>query len=171
MRILVIMLVILVSACKSKQIPTEKTELKNKVTFTPIYDSGPPVIVYKTRKDYQNNVPVMLSDDRKSIVWYPHPSDLRIENLYKTPVALQDNYLLDKQGISKNVAFLNISYKKYAELKEVPSLVALFELVIDANPLIEMCNCGVSSAFTDETSQINSLINQKEIRNICKIIK
>ena len=35
---------------------------------------GPQTIVYKTKKDYYNLVPVLLSDDKTEIISYPHLS-------------------------------------------------------------------------------------------------
>lgn len=40
----------------------------------------PPVVVYKTRKDYFKCVPVSLSADKSSVIGYPDPIDLVFEN-------------------------------------------------------------------------------------------
>ena len=40
--------------------------------------ASPPVIVYKTRNDYFDKVPVILSEDKTRIVSFPDPLDLKI---------------------------------------------------------------------------------------------
>lgn len=137
----------------------------------PVYTPGPQVLVYKTKADYNNFVPVILSVDKSEIISYPHPKDIKTGNGYQTPVILHDGYLLDNRGISKNVAFLNITYYEYANLKEIPSVNELFSLIVDKDPLMELCNCGVKSAFTDQTKQLNELIDGNKIRTTCKVIK
>ena len=37
--------------------------------------ASPPVLIYKTRKDYSHNVPVIMDASRRRIVSYPAPSD------------------------------------------------------------------------------------------------
>lgn len=171
MRYLALVTVLILSACKSKELTMEITAEKKEICYAPVYDSGPPVIVYKTKKDYSNKVPVMLSEDKKTIVWYPHPSDVKIDGKIKTPIKLSSGYLLDQQGIGKNVAFLNISYQKYASLRNILSLDTMFQLILDADPLSEMCNCGSSAGFSDQVNQLNVLIKQKTIRSTCKNVK
>lgn len=79
--------------------------------------------------------------------------------------------MLDNREIGENVAFLNMTYEEYAKLKEVPTLKELYGLIIDKDPLIELCNCGVKTVFTDQVKQLNELIDNKKLRTICKIIK
>jgi hypothetical protein len=37
----------------------------------------PHLLVYKTKGDYKNYVPVMLSDDKSRIISYPDPKDIK----------------------------------------------------------------------------------------------
>ena len=140
-------------------------------TFTPVFTSGPSVFVYKTKANYNNLVPVILSDDKTEILSYPHPSDIKTGSGYPLPVLLNNGYLLDNRGIGKNVAFLKITYEDYSKLENAPSLKEMYSLILDKNPLTELCDCGVKSAFTDLTKQLNDLIDKKVIRTTCKTIK
>jgi len=131
----------------------------------------PHIIIYKTTKDYQFNVPVILSDDKAEIVSYPHPSDLFYEGKLALPSQLHNGYLLDNRGIGKNVAFLKYTYEEYSKLKQVPTLKELYEMIIDKNPLTELWNCGKKTDFYDIESQLNQMIDKNELSKNCKRIK
>ena len=132
---------------------------------------GPKLIVYKTKKDYNNLVPVILSNDKTEIISYPHPSDLTVGNGFSIPTVLDDEYLLDNRGINENVAFLKLSYQEYSELKSVPTLKELFDNILDNNPLTELCDCGNKYAFSEPVSQLNLIISKNNLEKICKKIK
>jgi hypothetical protein len=150
-------------ACKSQY----------KATFKPDYSntSAPPTLVYKTRLNYYNLVPVMLSDDKTEIISYPHPKDLKVGDALALPTSLKDGYLLDNRGIGSNVAFLKMTYEEYSKLESAPSLIELYDLIIDKDPLTELCNCGNRNAFKDKTSELNKIIMSKKLKTICKEIK
>jgi len=139
--------------------------------FVPVFTSGPPVLVYKTKANYNNLVPVTLSDDRSEIVSYPHPKDIRKGSGYTLPDLLLNGYLLDNRGIGKNVAFLKLTYEEYSKLENAPPLSDLYKLIIDNDPLTELCNCGNKTAFKDEIVQLNKIIEDNKLRTICKVIK
>lgn len=158
-----------VAACKSK---TTKTAAAPVSIFVPDMKApGPPTMVYKTRKDYNNLVPVILSEDKSRVVSYPHPSDLVSGDGYLLPTSLTNGYLLDNKGINKDVAFINMTYENYARLKEAPSATELFSMIIDNDPLAELCNCGNRSALTDAPMQLNTLIDSGKLRTSCLPIK
>jgi hypothetical protein len=160
MRKLLIFLLVL-GACKGQ----------NKTTFTPDFMAGVPTMVYKTKADYRNLVPVLLSDDRSEIISYPHPSDVKIGDNYVVPTLLKDGYLLDNRGVGEQVAFLKYTYQEYANLAEVPSLKDLYASIVDKDPLLELCNCGNMKSIENKEQQLNKLIEQKQLRKICKVIK
>lgn len=139
--------------------------------FQPQFKPGPQTLVYKTKKDYSNFVPVLLSDDKTEIISYPHPNDLIVGNGFPFPTTLNKHYLLDNRGINKNVAFLKFTYQEYSELKTVPTLKELFDNILDKDPLIELCDCGNKTAFSDPVKQLNLLISKDKLREICKTIK
>ena len=146
---------------------------QNKATIKPNFSniSEPPTVVYKTKGNYNNLVPVLLSVDKSEIISYPHPNDLKVGDVLSLPTPLSEDYLLDNRGIGPNVAFLKLSYEDYSKLENAPTLKELYELIIDKDPLTELCDCGVKTAFTDETKQLNKLIDNSKIGTTCKTIK
>jgi len=143
----------------------------NKASFKPDFITSPPVIVYKTKSDYNKNVPIILSDDKSEIVSYPHPSDLKVGNALALPTILKNGYLIDNRGIGKNVAFIKLTYEEYAILENPPSIKDLYNMIIDKDPLIEMCNCGNKKAIKNLENQLNSIIAENKLKTICKEIK
>jgi hypothetical protein len=139
--------------------------------FTPQFTPGPQIYVYKTRNDYSNNVPVLLNDEQTEIISYPHPKDLKVGSGYPLPTSLLSGYFLDNRGINKNVAYLKMTYKEYANLDNPPSLQEMFKMIIDKDPLTELCDCGNKTAFTDIEKQLNQLITNNKLRTTCKTIK
>ncbi|MDD5695590.1 MAG: hypothetical protein PHD61_09865, partial [Bacteroidales bacterium] len=132
---------------------------------------GPPALVYKTRGDYYHLVPVLLSEDKKEIISYPHPKDLIRGHGYTLPDSLNNGYWLDNRGIGANVAFLDLTYEEYANLKEVPTPEQLYGKIVDFDPLTELCNCGLKASFQDPVKEINMLIDSGELREKCRAVK
>ena len=162
-------LILLVGCASTKN--GGNTDMKNDAEFTPQFIPGPPVVVYKTTKNYNNNVPVLLTDDKSAVASYPHPKDVMTGGGYALPAVLHDGYLLDNRGIGKNVAFLKWTYEEYAKLQSVPSLQELYGSIIDKDPLVELCDCGNKQAFRDVTEQLNRLIDSKMLRTTCRAVK
>lgn len=135
----------------------------------PQYTAGPQTLVYKTKKDYSNNVPVLLSDDKMSIASYPDPKDFK--NKTPKPTKLKNGYLLDNRGIGLNVAYLKLTYAQYAALPKAPSKDELMQMIIDKDPLTELINCGNRYAFKDVVTDLNTLIQSGQLRKVCKVVK
>ncbi len=162
-------LLIGMSACHSaKQMPMSAPNDAKAATAA---ISGPPALVYKTRADYDKLVPVIMNDAKTVIVSYPSPNDLKNSQGYLLPVPLKKGYLLDKKGIGKNVAFLNITYEEFAKLSEPPSMEQLEKLILDKDPLVELCDCGNITRFTDPVNQLNDYIKHHSLSERCKTIK
>jgi hypothetical protein len=168
-RIIFLLLIVMVMGCKSgsRVSSNDSGEVED---FIPQYIPGPRALVYKTKADYSNLVPVILSDDKTQIVSYPHPGDVRAGEKFLTPTRLNRDYFLDNRGIGRNVAFLKLTYEEYAELKSVPQLSELYELIVDNDPLTEFCDCGNKAAFSDIIEQLNTLIEVNRLRTTCKAI-
>lgn len=141
-----ILLIMIALACGS----TKNTVL---MESTP----GPHALVYKTKADYFDKVPILLSEDKKQIISYPSPSDLRQGEQMALPSKLIRGYLLDNRGIGKNVAFLTLTYSEYAKLKEAPSIAELEAAILDDDPLKELWDCGRKTNFS-ELSDFKKLI-------------
>ena len=119
-----------------------------------------PVVIYKTRGDYSNLVPVLLNADRTRIVSFPEPGDLMWEGNLMKPIQLNNGFWLDNRGIDEHVAFLNMTYKEYSKLKHPPHLVELMLRIRDREPLAEMYRCGLRSEYTDLIYELNVLIDR-----------
>ena len=119
---------------------------------------GPPCIIYKTKKDYYQNVPVMLSEDKLVIVSFPDPKDLFFNGELAFPERLEEGYLLDNRGIGPNVAFLKITYDEYSRLTVAPGADELFRMIMDADPLVVMYDCGRRNQFSNPVDAMNQLI-------------
>ncbi|MBS1536485.1 MAG: hypothetical protein JST20_01900 [Bacteroidetes bacterium] len=105
------------------------------------------------------------------MVSYPHPKDIALGSGFPFPTLLHEGYLLDNRGIGKNVAFLKWTYEEYSQLTAVPSLDELYGMILDKDPLVELCDCGNKTAFDDAPKQLNQLIDIKKLRKVCKTIK
>jgi len=128
----------------------------------------PHVLIYKTRKDYKRYVPVQLSADKKSIVSYPDPADITDAG---RPVQLHRGYVLDKRGVGLNTAFLKLRYEEYAGLRFAPSTDDLYNLILDKDPITELCDCGVADSTKNSPAVLNALIDKKKLRKQCKVLK
>jgi len=131
--------------------------------------SQPPIVIYKMKRDYSRNVPVLLSDDKKEIVSYPHPLDLiGMTSKEVMPIRLHGGYYLDRRGINKNVAFLNITYNSYRKLRKPLSIKEIEKLILDRNPLTQILICSNLTYSENNIEKINSMIDKGEISSICK---
>jgi hypothetical protein len=131
----------------------------------------PHVLVYKTKANYRNLVPVELSADKKQVVSYPGPTDIQTGSGYPLPVLLHKGYLLDKIGVGVNTAFIKLTYKEYSNLKTAPGSEELYNMIVDKNPVTVLCDCGVRNARKYTVKQLNGLIDKKLLKKKCTVIK
>ena len=143
---------------------SRKSTNNETISFNSVVKAMPAVVIYKTKKDYSQNVPVGLSEDKMKIVSYPAISDVKIWGKYPYPTQLEDGYLLDNRGISQNVAFLSYTYEEYAALLATPSVSTLMEKIIDKDPLIEIHNCGNRSQYNNLIKELNELIRSGKFK-------
>lgn len=126
------------SSCQSsKENAATQTTTEDKVIERTIDNSQramPRVVIYKTKADYSNLVPVNMNESKDEIVSYPDPVDVKPG---KHPTQLQDGYLLDNFGIGSHVAYLDYTYEEYAALPQVPEMETLLQHIIERNPLTE----------------------------------
>lgn len=152
----------IVSCCGAKKAEKMKTDQKS---FMP----GPKVIIYQTKRDYSKLVPVILSDDKKSIESYPDIKDIYFNGNLAYPTQLHKSYWLDNRGISINVAFINITYDEYSKLPKTPSPDELMKMVMDTEPLVSMYSCGNRSSFQKIVSELNAKIDDDNFSSFVKI--
>jgi hypothetical protein len=144
--------------------------LKNTQETTPavsqsIAVTGPDAIIYKTKADYSQLVPVIMNEEKTDIVSFPAPQDLRYKGKPAIPGRLAEDYYLDNRGINENVAFLNITYEEYMNLAKTPSVEELKKQIIDTDPLIVMYNCGKRQLYKNEIEELNKLITEGDFGN------
>lgn len=130
---------------------------------------GPKIIIYQTKKDYSKLVPVMLSDDKKTIVSYPDIRDVYYNGSLAYPTPLHQGFLLDNRGINGNVAFLNLSYEEYSKLAKTPTSEELMKMIIDKDPISKMYVGGVKTSDAELESDLNSKIDSNDFSSFIKI--
>ena len=138
-------------------------------TLTTKTKAGPPVIIYKTKKDYSQLVPVGLSPDKKSLQSFPAPGDVYYNGMLAMPLPLSNGYLLDQRGIGPDVAFLSITYQQYSVLKKTPPADSLLKLVIDADPILEMYDCGSRYTYSDLVPELNAKLKESGVSTFKKL--
>lgn len=146
---------LILSCSSAKKAESKKTDPMEKIT-------GPTVIIYQTKKDYSKLVPIILSEDKKSIESYPGIKDVYMGNSLAYPTRLHNNYWLDNRGINLNVAFISLTYEEYSELKETPTPEELINMIVDKQPLVSMYNCGSRASYQDVESDLNSKIDAND---------
>jgi len=162
-----ISLLIFSVACKSKKKAKDK-EMENTV-FVLNNTPGAKAIVYKTIKNYDKFVAIIMSQDGKEILSYPDPKDVASNgDLIALPTVLKQGYLLDNRGIGPQVAFLKISYKDFGKLMTPPSLEDMQAMILEKSPLLEMYDCGNRDSIKNLTQTLNSLIEKKQLDKVCK---
>ncbi len=129
--------------------------------------AAPHTMVYKTKIDYSKYVSVELTPDKKKISAYPAPADITPTT---KPVKLKGGYWLSKTAISANTAYLAITCEDYSGLKHTKLTPdQLYLLVRDKSPMTEIWDCGVPNTLT--VAQLNSLIENKQLKSNCRQVK
>lgn len=165
---IIILIVLILQACNpGKRSP--KHQDKESAYVVAIPQTG--YMVYKTRADYLNKVPVQLSEDKKTIISYPSASDLKRKGSFTFPVELAENYLLDRRGIGLNTAFLEWTYETYFTEGGAPSVKDLKELIVDDDPFLELYQCPHKNEESDVAAYINGLIMNGALGEKCKRLK
>jgi hypothetical protein len=125
--------------------------------------AGPPVIVYRTKADFFDKVPVTLSEDKSEIISYPGVKDIYYNGEFSYPTKLSNGYLLDNRGIDPNSAFLNLTYEEYSILESTPTKSELYSLILEKDPFVEMYNCGNKYKYKDIIQELNALIDGNKL--------
>ena len=119
------------------------------------------VIIYKTRNDYYQNVPVTLNREKSRLVSFPAPSDVYYQGELALPIELKDGYLLDRMGIGPNSAFTSYSYQKYADLDNPPPIDEIYDSLIDEDPFLEIYDCGNKKNEENLIGVLNKMIDEE----------
>ncbi len=161
--VLAVAVAALFSACCASQ----KNQTANSEPTAAI--ASPKAIIYQTKADYSRNVPVMLSEDKKSIVSYPGPRDVFTGGELAYPSKLADGWFLDNRGIGANVAFLKYTYEEYSKMAQTPSATELYNAIIDKDPIKKMYFCGPKGSYQNIVDDLNQLIEKKDFSKFKKI--
>ena len=152
------LLLIALTGCKTKQHAANTTTETAPIPAKPAtYGRTAHAVIYKTKADYSQYVPVTLSDDGSSIVSYPAPTDVYYHGVIALPTRLADGYLLDNRGITPHSSFVRITYDDYSKLKDAPPLSELYKMIIDKAPFTEMYDLGERNDYTDAIGSINTI--------------
>ena len=129
----------------------------------------PPTIVYKTKGNYTNLVPIGLYEDNLKIRSYPGPSDVHYMGELAYPSELIQGYLLDNRGVGPNSAFLDVGYEEYSKFNEIPSHEEFLNMIKDYDPFLEMYDCGNRyESTTEEITKLNKIISEGKLNEDCK---
>ncbi|HNW75455.1 MAG TPA: hypothetical protein PKJ28_01065 [Bacteroidales bacterium] len=156
---------VLFASCSHKSVPASSEQEEKSMTALP----GPPCIIYKTRADYSDKVPVELTADKSRLSSFPDVADILSKGDRTLPTQLADGFWLDNRGIGPNVAFLKFTYSDYRALDETPSADNLFQQIIDKDPLLEMYQCGNRSKYVDIVNELNVIIRSGKLANCRKL--
>ena len=156
----------LLTACKSMQKSAADPPHKKPAGFAM---AQAPVIIYKTKKDYARQVPVILDEEKNSLASYPAPADLYYRGEFAMPKQLQDNYLLDRRGIDENAAFLSITYEEYTAMKQTPPADSLMKLIIDPDPFLIIYHCGSRNEYDNLEAQLNLMITSGDLQRCIRL--
>ena len=170
-------LILVLMSCKTTKPSTDSTIQKVVKMDESQLEKGtermvaPNLLIYKTRMDYSNNVPVILSADKSQMVTYPAPSDLAKGGILQKPISLHNGYWLDRRGINKNVTFLKITYEEYFKLKQTVPIAEMLNQILDKDPLLEMYDSGSHDLNDELILKLNAWIDSGSLRTTCKVIK
>jgi hypothetical protein len=161
----IIVMVLISNACVMN-----KTVVENQLNGVQLVSLHPEfkAIIYKTKGDFSNNIPVIMNSERTRIVWYPTKEDLKYDGKITRPVVLKKGYLLDNNRINENVAYLSFTYEQYFNFKQMPSDSLMMKYLLEKYPLTEMYDCGVRNEYRDLIAEINVLID-RDLKNCKKI--
>jgi len=145
---------------------TQQTSInieKDSFAFVP----APDIIVYQFNGNYENLVPVTLSEDKTSIIAYPGPLDVL---KMKPPISLKHGWWLDTRGISKNTAFLSITLEEYKTFEEAPSLNEMMKKVKAIKPFKRIMNCGNTPVNEELIESLKQQVRKRTIKK-CTCVK
>ncbi|MDF1570258.1 MAG: hypothetical protein P1P82_01415 [Bacteroidales bacterium] len=122
-----------------------------------------PIIIYKTKDDYQNFISVQLSKDGSKITAIPDPETIREQ----VPIPLENGYLY-KRMIGD--VYLSITIDEYADPNFDMNPNELLKHILDKEPYLEKyqcCKCVVSP----DTSVLNNLIRENRLSDCENVLE
>jgi hypothetical protein len=132
--------------------------------------NSPLVIVYKTKQNFDKCVPVVLSQDRQTIVSYPAPQDLMYHGKFAYPTKLAKGYRLDNRGLNVYSAFLDITYTEYSKMKEVDP-AELMHHIKSSEPFLFFYRCDKRNDYKNIVRELNAKIKKGTLTNCECLVK
>jgi hypothetical protein len=117
-------------------------------------DASGPVVVYKTKNNYDKNLTIQLSKNGKEVTAYPGKSDA----FHQKPIILEKGYRLKRMV---GDTYLSITIDEYANSDKEFSEKDFLELVFDKNPYLEKYEC--CECTDGDTAKINQLIRENRL--------
>lgn len=166
--LLSLMTIHMLSGCSRSTSPSSSVAKEPKHQEN-ILTAGPPVMIYKTKKDYFDKVPVTLSENLDEVIAYPSQKDIIAGESFTYPAHLTNGFLLDNRGIGKHSAFLSLSYEEYADMQADITAESLYLRVIDPDPFLELYHCGSRFGYRDLIKELNEIIEQNKFERCTQI--
>ena len=116
-------------------------------------DASGPIVVYKTKQDYSNNITIGLSKDKKKVICSPGPQDA----VHERPIQLANGYLLKRMC---GDAVTSITYDDFIVATKSYTSAEWLSFVIDTDPYLEKYECCKCTG--QDTAAINNLIRNKQ---------
>jgi hypothetical protein len=165
---LILLTIHLLSGCSRSVAPGNAATKESKPQGN-IKKAGPPVMIYKTKNDYFDKVPITLSENHHKVIAYPSQKDIIVGESFSYPTRLSNEFLLDNRGIGQHSAFLSLSYAEYAEMDADITDENLFPKIVDPDPFLEMYHCGSRFDYSDLTRELNEMIEQNNFERCTKL--
>ncbi len=122
----------------------------------------PKAVVYRTNIPVDNHPAVKLSNSGNELIYFPDPRDIHSNS---RPIALVDNWLLDRQGgISMNSRFLTFTYAEYAALPKVPAMSEILNSIRNDAQVTDLrvLDITLQDAIAD-TAAVNKLLRFRPV--------
>ncbi|TDO03130.1 hypothetical protein DET65_2612 [Sunxiuqinia elliptica] len=145
---------------------------------TPSETLAPGLVIYKTKKDYFENVHTWLKDGKVIFIQSFHQK-IELDNegyaSYKFRSKLIDGYVLAAEH-PVTTAFLSYSIQDYSEMEAEgshPSMDEIENNIIDDDPFVEYYYDATSPRTFEmrDTAQINEIIRNGEIEKFFRKLK
>jgi len=117
-------------------------------------DASGPIVVYKTKQDYSNNITIQLSKDKKKVTCTPGPQDAARQR----PIQLADGYLLKRMC---GDVVTSVTYDDFIVATKSFTSAEWLSFVIDTDPYLEKYECCKCTG--QDTAVINNLIRNKQL--------
>lgn len=129
-----------------------------------------PVVIYKTKANFDRLVPIAVAGEPPRLASYPDPTDLKFsDGSYRHPLHLKEGYLLDRKGVGPQTVFLRLTYEAYCAQPPDPS--TLLSLIAESDPMEEIWHCHLPYHSDALVDTLNHLITSQLLNRRCSRIK